>query len=155
MVDGHDIAALTETLRRVKADTARTKPCCIIARAAIGLTVACALQPVLRCVLPDRFGGLGAGLHFGVFAQRKSGTCVTFLPVKDQAQVDEKDVFFAQHQAGVVLLAVDFLRVAAYAYQVRVPGALCAHGLHGGVGYVLCLCGTHAWAQLGGDLLHG
>lgn len=32
VVDGHDIAALTETLRRVKADTARTKPCCIIAR---------------------------------------------------------------------------------------------------------------------------
>lgn len=32
VVDGHDIATLTETLRRVKADTARTKPCCIIAR---------------------------------------------------------------------------------------------------------------------------
>lgn len=32
VVDGHDIAALTETLRRVKADAARTKPCCIIAR---------------------------------------------------------------------------------------------------------------------------
>jgi transketolase len=32
VVDGHDIAALTELLRRVKADTAREKPCCIIAK---------------------------------------------------------------------------------------------------------------------------
>ncbi|MGA0543078.1 transketolase [Neotabrizicola sp. VNH66] len=32
VVDGHDIAALTTTLRRVKADVSRQKPCCIIAR---------------------------------------------------------------------------------------------------------------------------
>ncbi|MFC3527878.1 transketolase [Paracoccus mangrovi] len=32
VVDGHNIAELTATLRRVKADQARTKPCCIIAR---------------------------------------------------------------------------------------------------------------------------
>lgn len=32
VVDGHDIAALTATLRRVKADVSRHKPCCIIAR---------------------------------------------------------------------------------------------------------------------------
>lgn len=32
VVDGHDIAELTATLRRVKADTGRTQPCCIIAR---------------------------------------------------------------------------------------------------------------------------
>ncbi|MCO5065713.1 MAG: transketolase [Rhizobiaceae bacterium] len=32
IVDGHDIVALTETLRAVKADTSRKKPCCIIAR---------------------------------------------------------------------------------------------------------------------------
>ena len=31
-VDGHDVAALTELLRRVKADTARERPACIIAR---------------------------------------------------------------------------------------------------------------------------
>lgn len=31
-VDGHDIAELTATLRRVKSDTRRTQPCCIIAR---------------------------------------------------------------------------------------------------------------------------
>lgn len=32
VVDGHDLAALTALLRRVKADEAREKPCCIIAR---------------------------------------------------------------------------------------------------------------------------
>ena len=32
VVDGHDIAELTALLRRVKADTSREKPCCIIAR---------------------------------------------------------------------------------------------------------------------------
>lgn len=32
VVDGHDITELTAVLRRVKADTARDKPCCIIAR---------------------------------------------------------------------------------------------------------------------------
>lgn len=32
VVDGHDIAELTALLRRVKADTARQQPCCIIAR---------------------------------------------------------------------------------------------------------------------------
>ena len=32
VVDGHDITELTVVLRRVKADTARDKPCCIIAR---------------------------------------------------------------------------------------------------------------------------
>lgn len=32
VVDGHDIAELTAALRRVKADTRRTRPCCIIAR---------------------------------------------------------------------------------------------------------------------------
>lgn len=32
VVDGHDIAELTATLRRVKADTRRTQPCCVIAR---------------------------------------------------------------------------------------------------------------------------
>lgn len=31
-VDGHDLAALTALLRRVKADEARRTPCCIIAR---------------------------------------------------------------------------------------------------------------------------
>jgi len=31
VVDGHDIAELTALLRRVKADTSREKPCCIIA----------------------------------------------------------------------------------------------------------------------------
>ena len=30
--DGHDIAELTAALRRAKADDARTRPCCIIAR---------------------------------------------------------------------------------------------------------------------------
>ena len=32
VVDGHDIVALTECLRRAKADTARDRPCCIIAK---------------------------------------------------------------------------------------------------------------------------
>ncbi len=32
VVDGHDIVALTELLRKVKADKARDKPCCIIAK---------------------------------------------------------------------------------------------------------------------------
>lgn len=32
VVDGHDIAELTATLRRVKADMGRSQPCCIIAR---------------------------------------------------------------------------------------------------------------------------
>ncbi len=32
VVNGHDVAALTELLRRVAADTARSKPCCIIAK---------------------------------------------------------------------------------------------------------------------------
>jgi len=32
VVDGHDIIALTELLRKVKADKARDKPCCIIAK---------------------------------------------------------------------------------------------------------------------------
>lgn len=32
VVDGHDIAELTATLRRVKSDTRRSQPCCIIAR---------------------------------------------------------------------------------------------------------------------------
>ena len=36
VVDGHDIAALTELLRRVKADTQRQRPCCIIARTVKG-----------------------------------------------------------------------------------------------------------------------
>ncbi len=31
-VDGHDLVALTSLLRKVKADTERTKPCCIIAQ---------------------------------------------------------------------------------------------------------------------------
>ncbi|MCB1385573.1 MAG: transketolase [Nitratireductor sp.] len=31
-VDGHDVVALTELLRRVKADKTRGKPCCVIAR---------------------------------------------------------------------------------------------------------------------------
>jgi transketolase len=35
-VDGHDIVALTELLRRVKADDQRQKPCCIIARTSKG-----------------------------------------------------------------------------------------------------------------------
>ena len=32
VVDGHDIVELTQKLRAVKADTSRTKPCCIIAK---------------------------------------------------------------------------------------------------------------------------
>lgn len=36
VVDGHDIAALTELLRQVKADTDRQKPCCIIAKTVKG-----------------------------------------------------------------------------------------------------------------------
>jgi transketolase len=32
VVDGHDIVALTELLRKVKADKAREKPCCVIAK---------------------------------------------------------------------------------------------------------------------------
>ncbi|MFO1165125.1 MAG: hypothetical protein U1E55_08120 [Paracoccus sp. (in: a-proteobacteria)] len=39
VVDGHNIAELTATLRRVKADQARTKPCCIIARTLKGTGV--------------------------------------------------------------------------------------------------------------------
>jgi len=35
-VDGHDLEALTTLLRAVKADRARTKPCCIIARTVKG-----------------------------------------------------------------------------------------------------------------------
>ena len=35
-VDGHDIVALTSLLRQVKADKARDKPCCIIARTVKG-----------------------------------------------------------------------------------------------------------------------
>lgn len=35
-VDGHDIAATTELLRRVKADTERKTPCCIIAKTVKG-----------------------------------------------------------------------------------------------------------------------
>jgi transketolase len=35
-VDGHDLAALTTLLRRVKADRMREKPCCIIARTVKG-----------------------------------------------------------------------------------------------------------------------
>ena len=36
VVDGHDIAATTELLRRVKADSERQVPCCIIARTSKG-----------------------------------------------------------------------------------------------------------------------
>lgn len=36
VVDGHDIVATTELLRRVKADTERDKPCCVIARTVKG-----------------------------------------------------------------------------------------------------------------------
>ncbi|WP_421566691.1 transketolase [Ochrobactrum sp. EDr1-4] len=36
VVDGHDIVALTELLRQVKADKQRTKPCCIIAKTSKG-----------------------------------------------------------------------------------------------------------------------
>lgn len=36
VVDGHDVAALTEALRRVKADTARQQPACIIAKTVKG-----------------------------------------------------------------------------------------------------------------------
>lgn len=36
VVDGHDVAATTELLRRVRADTERTRPCCIIARTVKG-----------------------------------------------------------------------------------------------------------------------
>ena len=32
VVDGHDVSALTELLRRLKADDGRTQPACIIAR---------------------------------------------------------------------------------------------------------------------------
>ncbi|WP_417720757.1 transketolase [Salipiger sp.] len=35
-VDGHDIVALTQLLRRVKADKARDKPCCIVAKTVKG-----------------------------------------------------------------------------------------------------------------------
>lgn len=35
-VDGHDVAALANLLRKVKADRARSKPCCIIARTVKG-----------------------------------------------------------------------------------------------------------------------
>lgn len=35
-VDGHDVAALANLLRRVKADGARSKPCCIIAKTVKG-----------------------------------------------------------------------------------------------------------------------
>lgn len=35
-VDGHNLAELTALLRRVKADTARTQPCCIVARTVKG-----------------------------------------------------------------------------------------------------------------------
>ena len=35
-VDGHDVAALTELLRRVKADTTRERPVCIIAKTVKG-----------------------------------------------------------------------------------------------------------------------
>ena len=35
-VDGHDLAALTALLRRVKADEGRTRPCCIVARTVKG-----------------------------------------------------------------------------------------------------------------------
>lgn len=36
VVDGHDIAELTATLRRVRADTRRERPCCVIARTVKG-----------------------------------------------------------------------------------------------------------------------
>ena len=35
-VDGHDIVALTQTLRRIKADTGRDRPACLIAQAVKG-----------------------------------------------------------------------------------------------------------------------
>lgn len=35
-VDGHDLASLTALLRQVRADTTRTRPCCIIARTTKG-----------------------------------------------------------------------------------------------------------------------
>jgi transketolase len=35
-VDGHDLAAVTRLLRRLKADTARTQPVCIIANTVKG-----------------------------------------------------------------------------------------------------------------------
>ncbi len=35
-VDGHDVAAVTRLLRRLKADTARTRPACVIARTVKG-----------------------------------------------------------------------------------------------------------------------
>ena len=35
-VNGHDVAALTELLRRVKADTTRERPACIIAKTVKG-----------------------------------------------------------------------------------------------------------------------
>lgn len=40
VVDGHDIAATTELLRRVRADTERQTPCCIIAKTSKGKGVA-------------------------------------------------------------------------------------------------------------------
>ena len=36
VVDGHDVSALTAVLRSTRSDTARTKPCCIIARTVKG-----------------------------------------------------------------------------------------------------------------------
>lgn len=39
-VDGHDLVALTSLLRRTRADSARTRPCCIIARTRKGKGVA-------------------------------------------------------------------------------------------------------------------
>lgn len=35
-VDGHNLSDLTALLRRVKADTSRRKPCCIVARTVKG-----------------------------------------------------------------------------------------------------------------------
>jgi transketolase len=35
-VDGHDVAALTALLRRLRADTARTQPVCVIAKTVKG-----------------------------------------------------------------------------------------------------------------------
>lgn len=40
VVDGHDVAATTELLRRVRADDERTAPCCVIARTVKGKGVA-------------------------------------------------------------------------------------------------------------------
>jgi hypothetical protein len=52
--------------------------------------------------VPQRPGGSGAGVHFGIVAHGKSGADVGLVAEQDGADVDEEDVVFGQGEVGRV-----------------------------------------------------